>query len=460
MKKALRVADSLYAASSEPYFKIKSLMLSATLLQETGDAKKAVDYALRAEKIAANSDDRIQNAEIYGFLASQYRSLNLYNQSSEYIQKATEQATQIDNPKVRNNILGLITQENANYHIDLKNYKKAVLLLEKSDAYFKENETANGIFLATNQQLLGDCYYQLKAYDKALTHYQNGLERIKSFPDNFVRGFIYNGMAAVYIKKENPAEAKKYIDLSQKTAEATQYLKLKKEIYKTSQEYYILSKNLEKLTQMKTKEEAVTELISEKKNSFINNEQTRLQNKNTALNKQNNFFWIITSIGIVVIAGIILFLFYKKRNNRNSPQAALKENKSNKNRNIKPIKPEVEEKILQRLNEFEKSNQYIEKSITLSALSTYCNTNAKYLSMVINRNKQKDFNNYINGLRIEYLVNKLKTEPQYLKFKIANLAELVGFSTQSKFIEAFKKEMKTTPSIYIKSLDDEYQDIT
>jgi len=459
LKKALTVADSLYSASEEPYFKVKSLMLSATLLQEAGEVTKAVDFASKAEDLCKFSNDQIQLAEIYGFLSTQYRRLNLYDQSLSYIKKAGEQADQIGNQMVKNNILGLITQENANYEIDLKNYKKAISLIEKSQTYFRQNKTNKALFLASNERLLGDCHYHLKEYDKSLSHYKTALEFLKKFPDNFLKGFIYNGISAVYVKTENTKEAKKYIGLTQKIVDQTQYLDLKKEIYKTSQDYYILEKNLDKFSSLKNKEEALTEMISQKKNSFINTEQTKLLNKNNKLNDQNNLFLILASAVIIAISGIVLFL-YNKRKTIGKSKTALQGNfrtiakviRADEN-SIRTIKPEVEEKILKKLEFFEKQNLFIDKGISLASLSIYCDTNTKYLSIVINSHKQKDFNNYINELRIKYLVNKIRTEPRFRKYKIISMADLVGFSTQSKFIEAFKKETSLTPSSFIKSIE-------
>ncbi|WP_435522230.1 hypothetical protein [Chryseobacterium indoltheticum] len=47
---ALKTADSLFESSSDPILKTRSLMLSASLYQQKGKYKNAVDYALAAEK--------------------------------------------------------------------------------------------------------------------------------------------------------------------------------------------------------------------------------------------------------------------------------------------------------------------------------------------------------------------------------------------------------------------------
>jgi YesN/AraC family two-component response regulator len=69
---------------------------------------------------------------------------------------------------------------------------------------------------------------------------------------------------------------------------------------------------------------------------------------------------------------------------------------------------ETEEKLLAKLNKFEKSNLFNNKNISLPFLAGRFETNTKYLSYVINTHREKDFNNYINELRINYIIEKRK----------------------------------------------------
>lgn len=116
------------------------------------------------------------------------------------------------------------------------------------------------------------------------------------------------------------------------------------------------------------------------------------------------------------------------------------------------ISDKAEEEILKKLNEFEKSNLFLDKNIRLAGLAKQLNTNTRYLSQTINSEKQKSFNSYINMLRIHYILKKLRTNPTYLTYKISYLAEESGFASQSSFTSAFKEETGTTPSAYIKGL--------
>jgi len=66
--------------------------------------------------------------------------------------------------------------------------------------------------------------------------------------------------------------------------------------------------------------------------------------------------------------------------------------------------------------------------------------------------EMKDFKNYINELRVGYIIEKLTTDPQYHKYKISTLAEEAGFSSQSKFAAAFRKVTDVSPSQFLEHL--------
>lgn len=114
---------------------------------------------------------------------------------------------------------------------------------------------------------------------------------------------------------------------------------------------------------------------------------------------------------------------------------------------------ETLEKLLKRLEQFERSDLYLKNNISLCKLSSYCESNTKYISHVINSCKEQDYNNYINELRIQYIVSKLKTDKNYRKYKIAFLAKEAGFSSPNKFSTIFKNFKGILPSAYIKNLN-------
>lgn len=106
--------------------------------------------------------------------------------------------------------------------------------------------------------------------------------------------------------------------------------------------------------------------------------------------------------------------------------------------------------LLEKLEKFESNDEYLDSEISLNLLAENLNTNTKYLSEIINTYKNKNFHTYINELRINYIINQLKTNPVYLKYKVSHLAEEAGFSSHSLFSTVFKQVTGHSPASFIK----------
>jgi YesN/AraC family two-component response regulator len=124
---------------------------------------------------------------------------------------------------------------------------------------------------------------------------------------------------------------------------------------------------------------------------------------------------------------------------------------------------EKEKVLVNKLINFEASEKFLKKNLTLSYLSHTLNTNPKYLSHIINLYREQNFNGYINRLRINYISHKLYHNPIYREYKISYLAEECGYASSQVFINAFKKETGMTPSYFIQELKNQnstYKNIT
>lgn len=128
-----------------------------------------------------------------------------------------------------------------------------------------------------------------------------------------------------------------------------------------------------------------------------------------------------------------------------------KKNESKKNVILK----ETEEQILIKLKRFENSKRFINKDISLAVLAGQLDSNTKYLSEIINNHYNVNFNTYINKLRINYIIEKLKTDPNFINYKISYLAENCGFSSHSSFATVFKSITGISPVKFIELLNDE-----
>ncbi|WP_420571367.1 helix-turn-helix domain-containing protein [Kordia sp.] len=119
------------------------------------------------------------------------------------------------------------------------------------------------------------------------------------------------------------------------------------------------------------------------------------------------------------------------------------------------IKQEVINHILDRLLVFEKNKHYLQKKITLASLAKEFETNSRYLSKVINYYKEKDFRTYLNDLRIDFTIDRIKNDPVFRKYTIYAIADEVGFSNQESYAKAFFKRTGIHTSFFIKRLNND-----
>ena len=85
---------------------------------------------------------------------------------------------------------------------------------------------------------------------------------------------------------------------------------------------------------------------------------------------------------------------------------------------------------------------------SLRDLATASGLNEKLLSSLINQQAGKNFNDYINKLRVDAICQHLIQHPE--DGKILNIAVDIGFNAKSTFNTAFKKETGLTPSQFVK----------
>ncbi|UZT97280.1 helix-turn-helix domain-containing protein [Chryseobacterium fluminis] len=123
-----------------------------------------------------------------------------------------------------------------------------------------------------------------------------------------------------------------------------------------------------------------------------------------------------------------------------------------KNKIRSQIPENIRQALILKLNDFEQQRIFLTKSITLYSLSKDFETNRDYLSKIINETKGKSFSNYINELRINYVITELKENKKLRLKTIAAIAEDVGFNNVESFTKAFKNITGTLPSYYIRIL--------
>ncbi|MDV4073395.1 hypothetical protein CMT45_16930 [Elizabethkingia anophelis] len=177
-----------------------------------------------------------------------------------------------------------------------------------------------------------------------------------------------------------------------------------------------------------------------------------LDKLNNSIDKNNNLTNIVIAFTVLncIILGTIVYLLIIKNKKATTSKRTQKKKEENLQFDSFNISKETVDRILNSLEEFENNNAFIIKDISIFSIANQFQTNTKYLSTIIKRYKNKTFTQYINDLRIQYIISKLKTDPNFSKYKIYYLSELSGFSSQRAFTIAFVNNTNMKPLEYIK----------
>ena len=104
--------------------------------------------------------------------------------------------------------------------------------------------------------------------------------------------------------------------------------------------------------------------------------------------------------------------------------------------------------FIEKVDNWIKTDGYVQQGLTIKELSKILYTNRTYLSAYIKTTYKMTFREWITSLRLEYAKNILKEHPE---INIQKLAESSGFLSQSNFIKLFSEKEGCTPAKWKKS---------
>ena len=110
--------------------------------------------------------------------------------------------------------------------------------------------------------------------------------------------------------------------------------------------------------------------------------------------------------------------------------------------------PKSYTEFIERVDNWIKTDGYVQQGLTIKELSEILYTNRTYLSAYIKTTYKMTFREWITSLRLEYAKNILKEHPE---INIQKLAESSGFLSQSNFIKLFSEKEGCTPAKWKKS---------
>ncbi|MFD2037352.1 helix-turn-helix domain-containing protein [Belliella marina] len=484
VSKALQSADSLLLASVDDLERLRVKMLVASLQSQVGNREEALQNAMEAEVMAAKNEWYDWQARICGFLSTQFRNIGMLSEGKNYLEKGLKASNYLTLPEEMHRLSGLAYQEKAYYAMLEKEFGEAIdfLLISERDFEQLDDDPKKFFFLATNEELLGKNYIQVEKLDLAVVHYENAIRYIEKAGGNgtALMGFIYNGMGRINLLKGDLETAFPFFVQAEEIADASDFHNLKMEVYEQLATYFREIGDLEQFANYSSKMN--TALVREKQSSSSTAEvmvrHLRMEPDNDNHSSNIPFIgWILVCASLMILGGYSYKMHMLKKDavkldktaqnklKNGEPEKEIdlvllgksnmlqKENIGEGNSKEKDMMPqETEEMLLGKLRVFEAKHRYTERGLSLPALAGRMKTNTKYLSYVINKHKGKDFNSYINELRIQFILNKMEEDGKYLQYKISYLAEEAGFSSHSKFTTVFKQFTGEIPSTYMDAL--------
>lgn len=323
-------------------------------------------------------------------------------------------------------------------------------------------------------KLQGIINFKKKNYDKAISNFNNALAGVEKKNDftNASAIYFYMGKsllskndvnnAVYYFKKVDsifskhqfilPEVRENYeilINHSKKTKDEKMELYFTNQLLKVD---HILSTDFRYLSEKIHKEYDTKDLLRAKK---------RLENSSL-------YGYGVAAFSLFLLVLIFIITFFRRRKEREIHQKykelLLKITQDNAEKPMnelvhKPKNSKLSEEmvsdLLNKLNNLEQTDFFLEKGLTQNKLASKLKTNTTYLSEIVNEYKGNHFNTYLNHLRIQYVTKKLYESKMWRSYSIETLAKECGFSNRSNFSKVFTEVNDISPADFIRKREHE-----
>lgn len=432
------------------------------------DQEKAMDNYLMANSYISKTNDDYQKYKVKYHIALTKLYIGFYDEAISLLRECAAYYRNKNTRPYLNSLhtLGLCYNKNGNYGLCTQTNALGINESRRLDnlemiPYFMHSQGINEFFL--------------KNYSKSIKDIESSLGAVKENRDfanqaigNFYIGKSYwalgrKAKAAEYFKMVDKIfKEKNYLrpDLRQSFELLINYYRQKKDL--ASQLYYVdqllkadtlLVETNRYIVGKIHKQYDTRELLQEKENLQRESEDLKEElvwEKNYDQISLIIFFFMFSAITIITYRYYKNRRLYKKRFEEYINKMEENKNKPKNETERLPaadIKSGTAALILRKLEKFEKENKFLERDWKQGTLAAYFNSNSNYLAGIIKQYRGKNFADYINGLRIDYLVALLQNEKKYSGYSNEALAQEAGFSSTQRFANAFLSKMGM-PAVY------------
>ncbi len=437
LQETQRLLSFVNHSNSEKDHRVLALLILSDAAYLKGDFVEVMNYLYQAEELVEKKDSPL-HLLINSYFVKYYRILGFKDLSTNYLKNLNQgNIPQVYNLKSR------ILFEQAVVSEDLN--KKSNLL--KHSLRNIDTTTLFANSLKKELQLnLAEVYYQMNPRDSSDKYFNDVTGSVSSVFT--ARAYLEKGQIFQNLQDYNKADS-----LFALHADVISQLVL----YKGLAEYYSHAEKKDLYKKNILAGNELENIINQSKIKARDLVIAHIENQKPEIKTRGNYMIPILVVLIILCLWGIYYYIKTKRDYSRFLKIMQKNQEEQKEKSIRQnsIPEKTEQLLLGKLEKFEKSQKFIQPDISLSGLAKSLDTNTKYLSDVINRNKGCNFNQYINEQRINYIIEKMKLEPKYLNYKMYYLAQECGFSSQSSFSTVFKSVTGISPLSFIKFLKNE-----
>lgn len=457
----------------QPDYLAKAYYLKSFNRYLKSDAKGTLDFADKALKISSENNYATGKALAYRMQGTQYAKLGLLKEASQSLNKGLSEIKN-ENSDEGHELKGMIYNSFL-ILFNQKEYQKKELYSKNAVREFQQirNAPRRNELLVSAYTNLGYTLAEIRKFDESQVFLTKALALV-GIDNHYLRSGILHDIGFSFSQQNKPDSAVVYYQKALKLASQFGFHEKEIEITRNLGEAYQQLGDAQNVQKYKLKNLELKDSIAYNQKMAVNKTLTQKEeNFDRRLTESHSLskglIAVCTAL-LLLLGGIIFYLISLRKKHKKAvaeiyrqgitpvayeedPQEIEDQAESAAVPDIK-ISPETEEHILNGLKTFEESLDFNNKNISRYNLSNAFNVNTKYLSAVIKKHKKFNFNQYINHLRINYMVDKLKNDPQYRKYKINHLAEITGYSSHSAFSLEFKKITGIHPSAFIKALED------
>ena len=448
-----------HRTAKKPILIVEDLCTIAHYFSMLGDKEKAISLYKEAYQLAINNNLSDLSNKCFSLLIYLFYKSNLYMEVVSYTNRVNIDSVSVFMPSIYSLLstcyLEIQKPDSARFYLTkMEQTKKTennmTFYCNMADTYLAESHIDSALFFL----------------DKAMVQYQKQTGRFKDIKASLPFYFLspYSSLATLYQKNGDYQQAGKSFALVEPLMKKAINNPAQQEIQVKALARYSsfcrATKQYEKAVDLLIYRDSIQQIITKvEKERDDKNLIDRLQISDLIHKLEMQKVELMDTQRLLVAFGTCIILFialmgtvyhiYRQRKKRVAILIEQEKEEQRRQTSVSPenAKPLSQQEILFRTaqKKVKSGKLYLDKEISLDSLAKILDTNRTYLSSCINTCSGKNFNQWINDFRIDYLLERIHSGQ-----KLSVLAEKAGFVSTDSFYRNFKRKTNLTPNEYLK----------